>query len=146
MSALTLGTKKTTHLSRCGHTPGRPCCSAAKERTCASGDPASEPGRGAALLGLSADELHCSRSDRSSLDVVLEQVSSPLSVAVGLEMDEAALSEAGRLEVGKPCSMKGTPPDGQKQSFKLRKVLRNPPMLLPDRLLLLRVLDAAASI
>lgn len=62
------------------------------------------------MLGLTADELHWSRSDRSSLDVVLEHVSRPLSVVVGLEMDEAALSEAGRLEGGRPCSMKGTPP------------------------------------
>lgn len=78
-------------------------------------------------MGLTADELHCSRSDRSSLDVVLEQVSRPLSVAVGLEMDEATLSELGRLAVDKPCSINGTPPDGQKQSFTLGKVLGRTP-------------------
>lgn len=83
---------------------------AVTERTGASGEPGSAPGRGAALLGLTADELHWSRSERSSLDVVLEHVSRPLSVVVGLEMEEAALSEAGRLEEDKPCSMKGTPP------------------------------------
>lgn len=63
------------------------------------------------MLGVLAEELHCSRSDKSSLEVALEQVSRPLSVAVGLEMDEPALSEAGRPEVGNPCSMKGTPPN-----------------------------------
>lgn len=107
--------------------PGSPCWSAVEEYTCASGEPASVPARGVALLGLTADELHCSRSERSSLDVVLEQVSRPLSGVVGLEMDEAAFSEAGRMEVDKPCSMNGTPPDGQKQPFKLRKVLRKSP-------------------
>lgn len=69
-----------------------------------------------ALLGLTADGLHCSRSDRSSLEVVLEQVSRALSVVVGLEMEEAALSEAGRVEVDKPGSMNGTPPDGHRHS------------------------------
>lgn len=63
------------------------------------------------MPGMFADELYCSRSERSSLEVALEQVSRPLSVAVGLEMDEAALSEAGRLDVGRPCSMNGTPSD-----------------------------------
>lgn len=81
------------------------------EGTCVSGEPGSVPGRGGAVLGLTADELHWSRSDRSSLDVVLEHVSRPLSVVVGLEMDEAALSEAGMLEGAKPCSMNGTPPE-----------------------------------
>ena len=119
--------------------------------TCASGEAASVPGRVAALLGLTADELHWSRSDRSSLDVVLEQVSRPLSVDVGLEMAEAALSEAGMLEVDMPGSMNGTPPDRQKQYFTLGKALRKTPLvvregLVPDRLLLLSVLDAAASI
>lgn len=66
------------------------------------------------MLGVVADELHCSRSERSSLDVALEQVSRPLSVVVGLEMDEPALSEASRTEVEKPCSMNGTPPDRKK--------------------------------
>lgn len=69
-----------------------------------------------ALLGLTADELNCSRSDRSSLEVVLEQVSRALSVVAGLEMDEVALSEAGRLEVDKPGSMNRIPPDGHKHS------------------------------
>lgn len=58
-----------------------------------------------------AVELLCSRSVRSSFDVVLEPVSKPLS-AVGLEMEEAALSKPGRVE--EPplcCSMKGTPPE-----------------------------------
>lgn len=80
------------------------------EQTCACGEPGSAPGGGAARLGLTADEPHCSRSERSSLDVVLEHVSSPLSVVVGLEMEEAALSDGGRPGVLKPCSMKGTPP------------------------------------
>ena len=63
------------------------------------------------MPGVVADELHCSRSERSSLEVALEQVSRPLSVVVGLEMDEPALSEAGRIEVDKPCSINGTPPN-----------------------------------
>lgn len=76
-------------------------------------------------MGLTADEVHCSRSERSSLDVVLEQVSRPLSVVVGLEIDEPALSEAGRLEVDKPCSMNGTPPKWRQiQSSNMKKVLR----------------------
>lgn len=79
--------------------------------TCASREPGSVPGSVAALLGVFADELHCSRSERSSLEVALEQVSRPLSVVVGLEMDEPALSEAGMLEVFKPCSRNGTPPN-----------------------------------
>lgn len=58
-----------------------------------------------------ADTLPCSRSERSSLEVALEQVSRPLSVVVGLDMDEAALSEAVREELDEPCSMNGTPPD-----------------------------------
>lgn len=107
--------------------PRSPSWSAVEEYTCASGEAASVPGRGVALLGLTADELHCSRSERSSLEVVLEQVSRPLSGVVGLEMDEAALSETGRLEVDKPCSMNGTPPDGQKQPFKLGTVRRKTP-------------------
>lgn len=63
--------------------------------TCASGEPGSEPG------SMVAEELQGSRSERSSLEVALEQVSRPLSVVVGLETDEAALSEH---------SMNGTPP------------------------------------
>lgn len=63
------------------------------------------------MVGVVSDELNCSRSERSSLEVALVQVSRPLSVVVGLEMDELALSEAGRLEVDKPCSMNGTPPN-----------------------------------
>lgn len=63
------------------------------------------------MLGVFADELHCSRSERSSLEVALEQVPRPLSVVVGLEIDEPALSEAGKLEVDKPCSMNRTPPN-----------------------------------
>lgn len=62
-------------------------------------------------MGVVAVELLCSRSVRSSFDVVLEPVSKPLSV-VGLEMEDAALSEPGRAE--EPplcCSMKGTPPE-----------------------------------
>lgn len=57
-----------------------------------------------------ADETDCSRSDRSSLEVALEHVSRPLSVAVGLDMEEPALSDVARLELEQPCSMKGTPP------------------------------------
>lgn len=63
------------------------------------------------MLGVVADELHCSRSERSSREVALEQVSRPLSVVEGLEMDEPALSEAGKLEAEEPCSMNGTPPE-----------------------------------
>lgn len=62
-------------------------------------------------MGVVAVELLCSRSVRSSFEVVLEPLSKPLSV-VGLEMEEAALSEQGRVE--EPplcCSMKGTPPE-----------------------------------
>lgn len=59
--------------------------------------------------------------------MVLEQVSRPLSASVGLETDEAALSEAGRPEVDKPCSMNGTPPDGQREPFRLRTVVRTTP-------------------
>lgn len=62
-------------------------------------------------MGVVAVELLCSRSVRSSFEVVLEPASKPLSV-VGLEMEEAALSEPGRIE--EPplcCSMKGTPPE-----------------------------------
>lgn len=69
------------------------------------------------MLGLVEDELHCSRSERSSLEVALEHVSRPLSVVVGLETDEAALSEAGRLD--KPCSMNGTPPYGKRCSHSM---------------------------
>lgn len=58
-----------------------------------------------------AIELQCSMSERSSLEVALEQVSRPLSVAVGLEIDEPPLSEAGRLQVDIPCSMNRTPPN-----------------------------------
>lgn len=79
--------------------------------TCKSGEPGSVPGRVVAVPGVVADELHCSKSERSSLEVALEQVSRPLSVVVGLEMDEPALSEAGRLELDEPCSMNGTPPN-----------------------------------
>lgn len=79
--------------------------------TCVSGEPGSVRGVAVAVLGVVADELHCSRSERSSLEVALEQVSRPLSVVEGLEMDEPALSEAGKVEVDEPCSMNGTPPD-----------------------------------
>lgn len=52
-------------------------------------------------------ELARSRSERSSLEVVLEPESRPLSV-VGLEMDEATLSNTGRPDCcwsthGKPA-------------------------------------------
>lgn len=67
------------------------------------------------MPGMFADELYWSRSERSSLEVALEQVSRPLSVAVGLDMEEAALSEAGRLDVGRPCSMNGTPSDSREK-------------------------------
>lgn len=53
---------------------------------------------------------HCSRSDRSSLDVALEQVSRPLSVVVGLDMDDPALAD-GKLELFRQGSTKGTPPE-----------------------------------
>lgn len=63
----------------------------------------------AAVLGVVAVE-HVSRSVRSSLDVALEQLASPLS-AVGLELEEAALSETGSTAVLSPCcSINGTPP------------------------------------
>lgn len=71
-----------------------------------SGEPGSVPG------SVVTDALHCSRSERSSLEVALEHESRPLSVVAGLGIDEPALSEAGKLEVDKPCSMKGTPPNG----------------------------------
>ncbi len=62
-------------------------------------------------MGVVAVELLCSRSVRSSFDVVLEPVSMPLS-AVGLEMEDAALSEPGRVEEHPLCcSIKGTPPE-----------------------------------
>lgn len=64
--------------------------------TWASGEPGPVPGSEV------ADELHCSRSERSSLDVALEQESRPLSVVVGLGIHEPTLSEAGMLEVDKP--------------------------------------------
>lgn len=70
-----------------------------------------------AVKGVVADELHCSRSERSSLDVALEQVSRPLSVVVGLETDEAPLSEAGSPEVDRPCSMNGTTPYGKEMQL-----------------------------
>lgn len=117
-----------------------------KEGTCASGEP------GSALLGLSAEEPHGSRSERSSLEVALEHVPRPLSVVVGLEMDEPALSEGGRLGVDRPCSMKGTPPTWvEAHLLDLGQPWRKSPMVLgvrelPDRVLLLRVLDCAASI
>lgn len=38
-------------------------------------------------------------------------MSRPLSVAVGLQIDEAELSETGRLGLDKPSSMNGTPPE-----------------------------------
>lgn len=64
---------------------------------------------GAPELGVVAVE-QLSRSVRSSLDVALEQLDSPLS-AVGLEMEEAALSEIGSAAVPSPCcSINGTPP------------------------------------
>lgn len=79
--------------------------------TITSREPGSGPGRMLTAVGVVADELHCSRSDRSSREVALVQVSRPLSVVVGLEMEEPALSEADRLEVDEPCSMNKTPPD-----------------------------------
>lgn len=50
------------------------------------------------MEGVVATELLCSRSVRSSLEVALEQASRPLSVVLllGLEMEEATLSETGR--------------------------------------------------
>lgn len=62
------------------------------------------------MQGVVTEELHCSRSERSSLEVALEPVSRPLSVVEGLEMDEPALSEVARLEFNVACSMNGTPP------------------------------------
>lgn len=53
------------------------------------------------MLGVVAVE-QLSRSVRSSLDVVLEQLDSPLSV-VGLEMEEAALSETGSTAIPSTC-------------------------------------------
>lgn len=82
--------------------------------TCPSREP--EPGSGEEMLGVVADELLCSRSDRSSLEVAFEQVSRPLSVVV--EMDEPALSEAGRTELDMLCSMNGTPPKEKKGTVK----------------------------
>lgn len=76
--------------------------------TWASGEPGPVPG------STVADELHCSRSERSSLEVALEQESRPLSVVVGLGMDEPVLSETGKLELDGPCSMNGTPANGEK--------------------------------
>lgn len=62
-----------------------------------------------AVLGVVAVE-QLSRSVRSSLDVALEQLDSPLS-AVGLEMEEPAPSEMGNAAVPSPCcSINGTPP------------------------------------
>lgn len=78
--------------------------------TCASVEPDSVPVSAMAAPAVDA-ELHCSRSERSSLEVVFEQVSRPLSVAVGLQIDEAELSETGRLGLDKPSSMNGTPPE-----------------------------------
>lgn len=57
-----------------------------------------------------AGGMDCSRSERSSLEVALEPASRPLSVAVGLDMEEPALSDVARLELENPCSMNGTPP------------------------------------
>lgn len=119
--------------------------------TCASGEPGSAPGGGAALLGLTAEEPHWSRSERSSLEVALEHVSRPLSVVAGLDMDEPALSEGGRPGGGKPCSMKGTPPTWVGAQPWTSAAEEDKPAglggrLLPDRLLLLRVLAWAASI
>lgn len=62
-----------------------------------------------------AEVLPCSRSDRSSLDVALEQVSKPLSV--GLEMEEATLSEVGRVIPEEPCSMNGTPERATRETW-----------------------------
>lgn len=57
--------------------------------------------------GVVAVELLCSRSVRSSWEVALEEVSRPLS-GTGLEIEEAALSDAGRADC---CSsMKSMPP------------------------------------
>lgn len=77
--------------------------------TCASVRPGSAVRSVGAVTGVVAEELHCSRSERSSLEVALEQVPIPLSV-VGLETDEATLSEAVRIGLDRPCSMNGTPP------------------------------------
>lgn len=94
-----------------------------------------------------AIELQCSMSERSSLEVALEQVSRPLSVAVGLEIDEPPLSEAGRPQVEIPCSMNRTPPnltDKFKQNddgFDKGSLMILSVLLSPERLLLLRVLD-----
>lgn len=66
----------------------------------------------AAVLGVVAVE-QLSRSVRSSLDVALEQLDSPLS-AVGLEMEDAALSKTGSAALPSPCcSINGTPPRDQ---------------------------------
>lgn len=132
-----------------------------KGGTCGSGElgpgPGPGPGRGAALLGLSAEGPPWSRSERSSLEVALEKVSRPLSVVVGLETEEPALSEGGRLGVEEPCSMKGTPPtwgvrvgEGGGSTAIGHQEGEAPEVWgvqwLPDRLLLLRVLVWAASI
>ena len=45
----------------------------------------------------------------------MEQVSRPLSVVVGLDMEEATLSDTGRPEDDEPCSMKGTPPERERE-------------------------------
>lgn len=68
------------------------------------------PGNEVAVQGVVAEELQCSRSERSSLEVALEPVSRPLSVVEGLEMEEPALSEVARLQFDETCSMNGTPP------------------------------------
>ena len=60
---------------------------------------------------ISLGEPACSRSVRSSLEVVWEDNSRPLSVQ-GLTTVEAASELAEEMDVG--ASMKGTPPDKEK--------------------------------
>lgn len=60
---------------------------------------------------LSLGETACSRSVRSSLEVVWEDNSRPLSVQ-GLTTAEAASELAEEMDVG--TSMKGMPPDKEK--------------------------------
>lgn len=109
-----------------------------------------------AVLGVAADELYCSKSERSSLEVALEQVSRPLSV-VGLEIDDPELSETGRPELDEPCSINGTPPNTKQvqrdiklyAEYNVHICLSLMSLIIlssPDRLLLLRVLVWGGSI
>lgn len=70
------------------------------------------------MLGVVAVE-QLSRSVRSSLDVALEQLESPLS-ALGLEMGEAVLSDPGSAAKLSPCSsIKGTLPTSTQTFYKI---------------------------